>query len=254
MNLYQAFNQNPVNFLDPYGEDVEIMVGRPYRKHSGAWSPYGHVAIRVVDSDDRKYDKSFDFGRYGKTWGLGKSKGEGIMNIAPGFDYLKRKSRERDTIVYKIKTKESTDRKILNYYQNQINEGKHRRDLEKRLGYPNSKTYQLKDEYDAAVILKWYRNTCVTKSREGCAESGYEPLEDDIAEALDELYPKNVEKNLEGIFMQNDSPIIERRIYRKRKVYSPEKISHSNFIKRKKVLISIEKISREDAWKEPKQK
>ena len=246
---------NPVNFVDPWGEDVEIMIGRPYIKRSGEWSPYGHVAIRVVDTNgSRKYDQCYDFGRYGETWGVGKSKGEGILNVASGRDYLIRESRERDTIVYRIETDETTDKNVINFYNAQIHAGYQRLDIQKKLGYPNSKTYQLNKQYDAAPITGWGRNTCVTKTAEGCKASKYAPLEDNISDALDELYPENVEKNMEEIFSEDESLIVERRIYRRENAKAPERISHSEFIKKKKFLIEIEKKSRKDAWKEPKKK
>lgn len=57
---------------------MELLVGGPYADH-----PYGHTALRLIsDSDDR----TFDYGRYGQTWGVGKSEGEGILNIWNNFD------------------------------------------------------------------------------------------------------------------------------------------------------------------------
>jgi hypothetical protein len=46
---------------------VEILVGGPYGNH-----PYGHTALRVTTTDS---DNVFDYGRYGRTWGLGDSEG-----------------------------------------------------------------------------------------------------------------------------------------------------------------------------------
>lgn len=50
---------------------VEMLVGGPYGNH-----PYGHTALRVTTAD---IDRIFDYGRYGRTWGLGDSEGEGIL-------------------------------------------------------------------------------------------------------------------------------------------------------------------------------
>ncbi len=60
---------------------MEILVGGPYEKH-GQIQPYGHVAIRVTIS---KSDMTYDFGRYGKTWGAGDSEGEGMLRVWTDF-------------------------------------------------------------------------------------------------------------------------------------------------------------------------
>ncbi|MFS1526296.1 hypothetical protein ACL7TT_19725 [Microbulbifer sp. 2304DJ12-6] len=62
------------------------MLGGPYGKNA-----YGHVALRVQgENDDGAYDFVYDFGRYGKTWGIGNSEGEGMLRIWSNFDdYIK---------------------------------------------------------------------------------------------------------------------------------------------------------------------
>ncbi len=250
MNLYQAFNMNGVNFVDPMGEDVEIIVGRPYRDRKGKWHPYGHVAIRIYAPITKEYDKAYDFGRYSRTWGIANSMGEGILNVSSGIDYLKRETRLRNSVVYRIKTNSVVDKRIINYYLKQIKNGKRRKDLEARLRYPNTATYQLQKSYDAAVLTSWGRNTCVTKSGEGCKASGLESLKEIIFDALDELYPENVEENLEEAFQKKDSPIIERRFYKNRNYSIPIIVSHQVYLQRTDEEKKKEKAARETAWSE----
>ena len=59
----------------------ELLVGGPYKKH-GKSMPYGHVALRVVT---QSRDLTYDYGRYGKVWGLGSSEGEGMLRVWTSF-------------------------------------------------------------------------------------------------------------------------------------------------------------------------
>ena len=52
---------------------VEILVGGPYKNHS-----YGHAALHVITKEGGRV---YDYGRYGNTWGVGNSEGEGILNV-----------------------------------------------------------------------------------------------------------------------------------------------------------------------------
>ena len=62
----------------------ELLVGGPYADH-----PYGHTALRVTTKGE---DHIYDYGRYGRTWGVGKSEGDGVLNVWYSFDvYLRKK-------------------------------------------------------------------------------------------------------------------------------------------------------------------
>ena len=56
---------------------IEILIGGPYGGH-----PYGHAAIRVITADN---DLVYDYGRYGNTWGIGSSEGDGVLQIWKNF-------------------------------------------------------------------------------------------------------------------------------------------------------------------------
>lgn len=65
---------------------IEMLIGGPYEVN-GEEHPFGHVAIRVISN---KEDITYDFGRYGKTWGVGDSEGEGMLNVWYDFSkYIK---------------------------------------------------------------------------------------------------------------------------------------------------------------------
>lgn len=57
---------------------LELLIGGSYADH-----PYGHTALRVTTQSE---DRIYDYGRYGLTWGIGKSEGEGILNIWSNFN------------------------------------------------------------------------------------------------------------------------------------------------------------------------
>jgi len=78
VNPYSYTANSPIMYLDPNGEQTEILIGGPYKNHL-----YGHVALRVFGytEDGTRYDCVYDFGRYGKTWGFQNSKGEGQLRV-----------------------------------------------------------------------------------------------------------------------------------------------------------------------------
>ncbi|MGB5879171.1 MAG: RHS repeat-associated core domain-containing protein, partial [Thermoanaerobaculia bacterium] len=188
-SLYQYGMYSPFNYSDPMGLDVEVIVGRPYRKPSGEWSPYGHVAVRVFDPEANQYDVTYDFGRYGRAWGMQNSKGEGILNEQAGPDYLAREAIHRTSIGYRVESDHEADQRVIDHFKALIAKGKRRRDIEKKLGYENSQSYQLEVEYNAAILkLGLGGNTCVSQTREGCEAGGTEDL-GAVARALGEVYP-----------------------------------------------------------------
>ena len=254
LNRYLYAYGNPTAYIDPDGRDVEIIIGRPYMKPSGEWSPYGHVAVRVFDgTGNNKYDNAYDYGRYGKSWGLGNSKGEGILNIQNGREYIKREAAERDSVSYVIKTDSATDKEIMTHYNKKAAAGTPRKDMERRLSYKNNKTYQLKDDYDAAPLTGIGRHTCVTNSAEGLKAANDKNVNGAVA-ALDELYPEKVEKNMEKLFDKDVSTIQERRTYAKGKPDKPVKITHEDHdraIDDDPAVVKREDEMRNKAWKKP---
>lgn len=57
---------------------LEVLVGGPYADHR-----YGHTALRVTTATD---DRVYDYGRYGRTWGVGDSEGDGVLNVWTDFN------------------------------------------------------------------------------------------------------------------------------------------------------------------------
>lgn len=100
---------------------IEILVGGPYGDH-----PYGHTALRVTTAD---LDQIYDYGRYGKTWGVGDSEGEGVLNVWNSFDaYIKEEnSLGRITTGFVYDTAEADAKKIIDFYDQKISGKKPRR-------------------------------------------------------------------------------------------------------------------------------
>lgn len=93
---------------------LELLIGGPYGEH-----PYGHTALRVsVSGDDRVYD----YGRYGRTWGVGKSEGEGVLNIWSSFaSYIEEEnSLGRLTVGYAYDVTEEQAQRANQFYQTRI--------------------------------------------------------------------------------------------------------------------------------------
>lgn len=61
-----------------------LLVGGPYTDNKeNEFRPYGHVALRIITGG---HDITYDYGRYGRTWGIGDSEGEGMLNIWTSFN------------------------------------------------------------------------------------------------------------------------------------------------------------------------
>ncbi|MCF4998478.1 hypothetical protein GIW70_17910 [Pseudomonas syringae] len=60
---------------------MEILVGGPYIRDQEE-HPFGHAALHVLVGSK---DMTYDFGRYGKTWGAFDSEGEGVLNVWISF-------------------------------------------------------------------------------------------------------------------------------------------------------------------------
>lgn len=63
------------------GAYMEVLVGGPYTRNNEE-HPFGHAALRVVVGSQ---DVTYDFGRYGRTWGTFDSEGEGVLNVWTSF-------------------------------------------------------------------------------------------------------------------------------------------------------------------------
>lgn len=93
---------------------VELLVGGPYGEH-----PYGHTALRVTTTDQ---DNVYDYGRYGRTWGVGKSEGEGVLNIWNSFNaYIAEEvsyGRVTNGFVYEVS--EEKAKEVMKFYEQKI--------------------------------------------------------------------------------------------------------------------------------------
>lgn len=69
------------NQLVVSGAYMEILVGGPYTRDKEEHL-FGHAALHVVVGGK---DVTYDFGRYGKTWGTFDSEGEGVLNVWTSF-------------------------------------------------------------------------------------------------------------------------------------------------------------------------
>jgi len=158
---YAYVLNNPLIFIDPDGQDVEIVIGKPYTKN-GKEHPYGHTAIRV---HGKGYDYVYDFGRYGKTWGMMDYKGEGILNLYnDGQKYLKNEQKFRESVGFNLSTTKEEDQKIIDYFQNLAQEGE--KYGSGAVPGEGGTAYKLEDDYNAL------NNNCVTKSAEGLEQIG----------------------------------------------------------------------------------
>jgi hypothetical protein len=138
--------------VDRDGRDYELLIGGPYKDH-----PYGHAALRVYGQG---YDVTYDFGRYGRTWGIGNSKGEGILRAWTSFSaYVQGENATgRKTEGFVFTTTAEQDRKAMDYFQTLIASGK------ERSSDKNMTSYRLSTDYDAASI------NCTTLSIAGAGQ------------------------------------------------------------------------------------
>lgn len=93
---------------------VELLVGGPYGDHL-----YGHAAIRVTTNDS---DRVFDYGRYRRAWGFGRSEGEGILRIWNEFNaYIREEiALGRVTTGFVYETSEENAQKVLRFFEQKI--------------------------------------------------------------------------------------------------------------------------------------
>lgn len=70
------------DFLLPTAE-MHILIGGPYTTIKGEVHRYGHTALRIRTQTS---DFTYDFGRYGETFGLFGEGGEGILRVWNAFN------------------------------------------------------------------------------------------------------------------------------------------------------------------------
>jgi RHS repeat-associated protein len=110
-NGYSFVANYPAGAIDSTGKDIEILIGGPYAGH-----PFGHVALRVFG---KGYDFVYDFGRYGKVWGTGGSKGEGMLRIWKDsfkFYIAGENATERETKGFIYSTTPEQDKTVIGYF------------------------------------------------------------------------------------------------------------------------------------------
>lgn len=93
---------------------IEILVGGPYADH-----PYGHTALRVTTKSE---DRIYDYGRYGLTWGVGNSEGQGILRVWNNFNtYIgEESSLNRITTGFQYELPEEKAQAIIKFYDGKI--------------------------------------------------------------------------------------------------------------------------------------
>lgn len=174
---------NPLGVKDLQGDSIEIIIGRPYTKN---WTehPYGHAALIVFDAS-KGIDKVYDFGRYGKTWGIGK--GDGILNVYDNSSkYLASEQKDRTSVGYTIATTATQDQEVINHFDAEIKKG----EIYKSGVVPGGggTAYKLGANYDV------FNNNCLTQCGEGL-NSG-----EILNMIVDEYKPNNAFQTYESIF------------------------------------------------------
>ena len=96
--------------------DASIFYHVPYK----GMADFGHVSIEVDGT-------VYSFGRYGKTWGVFKSKGEAVLLKVNRDTYFKNYSQLQDVIEYKLNLTENEEEKIKKFFENLPKTGKTRK-------------------------------------------------------------------------------------------------------------------------------
>lgn len=153
---YNYAVNNSTNVIDLRGDSIELIIGRPYTDKNGEEHPYGHMALRIYNAAEG-YDMVYDFGRYGETWGLLDSKGDGILNVYnDSKSYKDSEMDDRSSVGYSQGTSVADDKKVIGYFDKLIKEGT-------PTGNPvpgpsgaagKGTQYKLKDNYDV------FNNNC----------------------------------------------------------------------------------------------
>ncbi|MEE3936003.1 hypothetical protein V2I68_10615 [Pseudomonas viridiflava] len=153
---------NQVVVSGPY---MEILIGGPYTKDEEEHL-FGHAALRVVVADK---DITYDFGRYGKTWGRFDSEGEGVLNVWTSFNtYIAaEKSLTRTTtgFVYYLERAEADA--VIAHFENLV---ANRKEVRRKMA--TSTRYVLPSDYHPTT------NNCTTVTIEGAKISGKKIVQD----------------------------------------------------------------------------
>ena len=104
-------NTNQLTTIQVQTASIELLVGGAYADH-----PYGHTALRVVSKSG---EYIYDYGRYGRTWGVGNSEGDGVLNIWKNFDaYIaEENSLKRKTTGFLYEVTEEQAAKIIKFFE-----------------------------------------------------------------------------------------------------------------------------------------
>ncbi|WP_285420060.1 hypothetical protein [Pseudomonas sp. efr-133-TYG-5] len=141
------------------GAYMEVLIGGPY-KWEGVDHPYGHAALHVVVGGK---DITYDFGRYGLTWGPFDSEGEGLLNVWTSFrGYIANENRYGRTttgFVYYLDNKSAEA--VIAHFAEIIAARKQLREK-----FPTSTRYLLQKDYHPTT------NNCTTMTMEGAKVSG----------------------------------------------------------------------------------
>jgi hypothetical protein len=143
--------------LKPTAE-LHLLIGGPYKTKDGEEHRYGHTALRVKTAS---IDLTYDFGRYGKTTGLLRDSGEGILRVWSDFSlYISSEnSLKRITTGFAYTVFDSQANVVVAEFSRLIKAGKDR--VDKYVTGGGLQIYQLTAPYTALL------NNCTTVSVDG---------------------------------------------------------------------------------------
>lgn len=139
---------------------MEILIGGTYTDLNNEAHTYGHAALHVMTLDK---DLTYDFGRYGKTWGAFDSEGDGVLNVWSVFKkYISGENRLKRTTtgyIYYLELKKAKE--IIAYFDALIASKK-----EIRNSSASMQRYVLQHDYHSTI------NNCTTITLEAAKRSG----------------------------------------------------------------------------------
>ncbi len=111
-------------FIDPNGlcaseigreGYAQVLVGSPFTDSDGRRHRHGHMALALSFGEQGRV---YDFGRYGETWGIRQSEGEGILRVWKDVEeYLNyQNSLGRTTTSYGFKTEPIQHEVMQDYF------------------------------------------------------------------------------------------------------------------------------------------
>lgn len=128
---------NQLTTIQVQTASIELLVGGPYLDH-----PYGHTALRVITKSG---EYIYDYGRYARTWGIGNSEGDGVLNIWSNFDaYIaEENSLARQTIGFLYDVSEDKALEVIKFYDAKIASKKAKRSTKVKMSYVIEDYYAL---------------------------------------------------------------------------------------------------------------